>query len=50
MNPLGHSLGREVSIREYDVLVKDTVSPTEATQPIPREDWDWLHEGCLNIS
>ena len=49
MTPGRNSTSRDISIQEYDVLIKDTGSRSTAARSIPPEDWDWLHEQCLNL-
>lgn len=50
MNNLRNKSRREVSIREYDVLVKEEASHSSPMHQICADDWDWLHAQCLSLT
>ena len=44
------SVRREISIREYDVLLRTGLSSAPGTQHLRAEDWDWLHNRCVGLT
>ena len=44
------SIGRELSIREYDVLLRGEGPSSPGTQHIQADDWDWLHDRCVGLT
>ena len=44
------SVRREISIREYDVLLRTGLSSAPGTLHLRAEDWDWLHNRCVGLT
>ena len=43
------AIGREVTMREYEVLLRGEYQPMTGATSIPVEDWDWLHDQSARI-